>query len=90
VSRARCSASLALLRRTGTQPPAQHVDPGSAVHHAEDGALHSIRGTHQTLYAALALTAFTSGTLRKPIAIRFQALMVAISMVRLTVSASEK
>ena len=40
------------------------------------------------IYAALAL-ALTGGTARKAIASRFQALMVAISMVRLTVSASE-
>jgi D-alanine transaminase len=40
-------------------------------------------------HAALALV-LTCGTARKLIASRFQALMVAISMVRLTVSASEK
>ena len=40
-------------------------------------------------YAAVALGLFTDGTARKAMASLFQALMVAISMVRFTVSASE-
>jgi len=36
-----------LLRRAGTQPRQQHVDPGSAAHHAAKcDVLRSIRGTH--------------------------------------------
>jgi hypothetical protein len=44
---------------------------------------------NQLYAAAVAALAFTGGTAWKEIASLFQALMVAISMVRLTVSASE-
>src|SRR5437762_2046971 len=50
VSRTRCSASSALLRRAGTHPFARTMDPGSAAHHA---ARHSASKTRVNALVAL-------------------------------------